>query len=67
MQAPRWEYYSLHLDVGGLINPKVDTDEVAQRLNELGNVGWELVSTSDLNAGQGKTRGLLAIFKRPAN
>jgi hypothetical protein len=71
-QRPRdmgWEYTTIQLDfqqgkffsVGGLIDANLFSTE----LNRLGWDGWELVSTFDTNMGQGATRFVVAVLKRP--
>jgi hypothetical protein len=67
MQAPRWEYQTIKLDVAGFLRPKIEPASLTQQLNELGDLGWELVGMADLNAGEGRTTGLVAVFKRPRN
>ncbi|HYR10253.1 MAG TPA: DUF4177 domain-containing protein [Longimicrobium sp.] len=46
--------------------PRVDPAEISGNLNHRGGEGWELVSMIDVNAGQGGTCDLVAVFKRPA-
>ncbi len=59
----RFEYMTL--DIGaGLWGTTIDTQEVTNKLNELGREGWELVSTGDLNWAQGAIKGLIMILKR---
>jgi hypothetical protein len=61
----KWEYRTLKFGTttswsGG----KFDTDMFNQKLNELGEEDWELVSIFDTNYGQGATRDVVAVFKR---
>ena len=64
-----WEYTTIQLDfqqgkffsVGGLFDAHLFSNE----LNRLGWDGWELVSTFDTNMGQGATRFVIAVLKRP--
>jgi hypothetical protein len=62
----RWEYTTLVLGAagfftgGGQIDPQVLTD----RLNDLGDDGWELVSVFDTNRASGETRIVVAVLKR---
>jgi len=46
--------------MGGNLN----TDTFNQKLNDLGEEGWELVSIFDTNHSQGATRDVVAVFKR---
>jgi hypothetical protein len=62
----KWEYKTLMFPatgffVGGKIDPQLMTD----RLNQLGGQRWELVSIFDTNYGQGATRDVFAVLKRP--
>ncbi|HEU0012652.1 MAG TPA: DUF4177 domain-containing protein [Longimicrobium sp.] len=62
-----WEYRTLKMDVDRyLLGPTIDVRDVSRHLNHLGGEGWELVSMIDVNAGEGRTCDLAAIFKRPA-
>lgn len=66
-QATRWQYATLKIDVDRyFLGPQVDVAEVSQHLNDYGEDGWELVSMIDVNAGEGRTCDLVAVFKRPA-
>ncbi|HEY0020971.1 MAG TPA: DUF4177 domain-containing protein [Longimicrobium sp.] len=62
-----WEYQTLKVEPGGWLGGKVDIDELRDRLNALGREGWELVSALDTAYGQGQggTREIIAILKRP--
>jgi hypothetical protein len=65
--ATRWQYTMLTVDVYRFARgPRVDPAEISGSLNQLGGEGWELVSMIDVNAGQGGTCDLVAVFKRPA-
>ena len=53
-------------DVSGwLIGGKLDGQKFNDRLNQLGEEGWELVSVCDTNVIQGGTRDVVAVLKRP--
>ncbi len=45
----------------------IDTDRLAQELNELGRDGWELVTGFDSHAVSRGTREAVLLFKRPAS
>jgi hypothetical protein len=64
MPQDRWEYRSVRFDVGGWIGPKLDLAELDATLNAIGSEGWELVNALDLSQSDGKSRALLALFKR---
>ena len=40
------------------------TEKVDEELNQLGSLGWELVSAFDTNWGHGASAELVLIFKR---
>ncbi len=65
-ESQRWQYRTLMFQAegwfaGGKLNGQVFND----RLNELGEHGWELVSVFDTNMFQGQTRDVIAVLKRP--
>ena len=66
MSNTRWEYMTVVLQAhgfftgGGQIDPQALTD----RLNTLGEEGWELVSMFDTNRASGETRVVVAVLKR---
>lgn len=63
----RWEYVTLKIDVDRFIRgPAIDAADISRHLNRFGGEGWELVSMIDVNAGEGRTCDLVAVFKRPA-
>lgn len=61
----KWDYMTLVLPSGFLLGGKIDAQKVTDRLNELGNERWELVSVFDTNMIEGKTRDVYAMLKRP--
>ena len=62
----QWEYMTLVFAATGFIlGGKLDGKKLNDRLNELGEEGWELVSVFDTNMLEGKTRDVYAILKRP--
>lgn len=61
-----WEYRTLKMDVDRYVSgPHIDVHHVSRNLNHMGGEGWELVSMIDVNAGEGRTCDLVAVFKRP--
>lgn len=52
------------VDVGGWMDPTVDHAALDAELNRHGEAGWELVSALDVT-DSGKSRGIVALFKRP--
>ena len=63
--AMKWEYRTLKLHAQQGWGGEFDEQAFDRMLNELGEQGWELVSTLDTNLGGGGTRYLVAVFKRP--
>lgn len=51
------------LSGGGLVNFQALSD----KLNELGQEGWEVISGTDINRHYGDTRNVMIILKRPLN
>lgn len=61
----RWEYKTIKIDAKGTFaGGKVDENALDQLMNRLGEQGWELVSALDTSMEGGKSRHVLAIFKR---
>lgn len=66
MPSTRWEYMTLDVGVSGFwLGPTLDGDALTAKLNELGRRGWEAVGLTSMDAGQGSTRNLIVILKRP--
>ena len=66
-RATRWHYATLKIDVDRFLRgPHIDVEQVSRHLDRFGGEGWELVSMIDVNAGEGRTCDLVAVFKRPA-
>ena len=64
----KWEYMTLMLPATGLVlGGKIDAQKLTDRLNQLGNERWELVSVFDTNMLEGKTRDVFAVLKRPVD
>ena len=63
--ATHWEYKSVALAAHGFLGGKLDLAAFESLLNSMGRDGWELVNAFDTNYGQGATRDVIAVFKRP--
>jgi hypothetical protein len=62
----KWEYMTLVFAATGVfLGGKLNGKQLTDRLNELGEQGWELVSIFDTNMADGQTRDVFAILKRP--
>ena len=62
----QWEYKTIKLSTTGFLGGVLDMQAFDRMLNDLGDDGWELVSSFDTNQSGGVTRDVIAIFKRPA-
>lgn len=60
----KYEYHTYVYNTGGFQGGKVDAYELETEINQLGNLGWELVSSVSTNQGDGYTRSIVCIFKR---
>lgn len=63
----QWEYKSIKFEPRGFFGGIFDVKEFEQAANQYGREGWELVSCFDTNYGQGGSRDIVAVFKRPLN
>lgn len=63
----KFEYKVVVYDTKGLLGGIVETDQLENQLNHLGNDGWELVSCSSTNQSYGSSRSIVCIFKRKKN
>ncbi|HEY0021324.1 MAG TPA: DUF4177 domain-containing protein [Longimicrobium sp.] len=61
-----WEYQTFKLQPGGYTGGEVDKEELDALLRREGRAGWELASTFVTHNGEGLTREVVLIFKRPA-
>jgi hypothetical protein len=57
-----WEYKTIQVKTG-FFGELGDIDDFDSKLNELGQLGWELVTSTSLT----QSGRILAIFKRPLN
>ncbi|GGH27378.1 DUF4177 domain-containing protein [Paenibacillus segetis] len=60
-----WEYKTIKLKTGGFMGGKLDEMEFESELNRYGQDGWEVVSCFDTSYGQGTSREVIVVFKRP--
>ena len=62
----KWEYRTVMFEASGwFLGGKLDGGQFNERLNQLGEEGWELVTAFDTNSAQGATRDVVAVLKRP--
>lgn len=60
----KWEYLSMKVNTEGSYGGVLDTESFDSKLNKYGEQGWELVSCITTNAAYGKSREVIAVFKR---
>jgi hypothetical protein len=64
----RWEYKVLKPEVSGQLGwwggGRVNAEAIAEELNRLGSLGWELVSSLDTSNTTGRTVEVILLFKR---
>lgn len=62
-----FEYKVLDIPAKGFFGGKINYQQLADKLNELGAQGWELITSTDTNMWEGASRGIILILKRPLN
>ncbi len=60
----RFEYRVLELKAGGWSGGKIDNQTLTNKLNELGGLGWEVVSAFQTDVYGGGTRNATILLKR---
>jgi hypothetical protein len=60
-----WEYEVVKIPVSGLFKPDVKASALDRALDQLGSVGWELVSALGVQTGNGATIEIVLMLKRP--
>ncbi|NDU94146.1 DUF4177 domain-containing protein [Spirosoma terrae] len=62
----KFEYNVLEVPTNGFWSGggKIDAQQLMEKLNELGQQGWELTSSVDLNMAQGQSRSVIIMLKR---
>jgi len=66
VDGSRWEYIIATPRMKGWVNKGV-SDEVVEKINDLGSEGWELISSSPVSTSKGGTDFLTLFFKRKIN
>lgn len=62
----KWEYTTVIFESTGLfVSNKLDGEKFNNRLNRLGEEGWELASVFDVDVTGGSTQEVVAVLKRP--
>ena len=62
-----FEYKVVVYDTKGVFGGKVESNQLENNLNLLGNDGWELVSCTSTNQSYGSSKSIVCIFKRKKN
>jgi hypothetical protein len=60
----KYEYKVLDVLAKGFFGGKVDFQALSDKLNELGEEGWEVVAMEDTNMYEGASRSIVIILKR---
>ena len=63
----KFEYKVVLYDTKGFFGGKVESNQIENHFNFLGNDGWELVSCTSTNQDYGATQSIVCIFKRKKN
>jgi hypothetical protein len=63
----KWEYKTIKVDPKGLADGALDTGNFNMVINQLGSVGWELVSCFTTSQSQLNTKEVVTVFKRKIN
>ena len=64
VKMKKWEYLIVTAKTSSVFTVKIDFESLQQEISQLGEEGWELVSTSDRNQN-GNTKDIALYFKRP--
>ncbi len=60
----KYEYRVVTFDTKGFWGGDVETLQIQDQLNLLGNDGWEMVSCTSTNQSYGATKSIVCVFKR---
>lgn len=60
----KWEYKTIKMATTGFMGGILDTAELNDKLNTLGEDGWEVTSSLVTNQGNGYSREVVVILKR---
>ena len=66
----KWEYISININTGGIYAKNLNEKKTIEKLNELGNDGWELVDVIPITSAgffsnKTQTNAFVFILKRP--
>lgn len=60
----QWEYFSVKMETSGWLGGIFDHKKFTEQANDLGELGWEMISAFDTNQSGGESREVIIIFKR---
>lgn len=60
----KFEYKVVVYDTKGFWGGKVEVLQIENQLNQLGNEGWEMVSSTSTNQSYGASKSIVCMFKR---
>ena len=60
----KFEYKVVTYDTKGFWGGNVETYQIEDQLNMIGNDGWEMVSCTSTNQSYGASKSIVCIFKR---
>ena len=60
----KFEYKGVAYDTKGFWGGGVETQQIEDQLNLIGNDGWEMVSCTSTNQSYGASKSIVCIFKR---
>ena len=60
----KFEYKVVTFETKGFWGGNVEVSKVETRLDQLGNDGWEMVSSTSTNQSYGASKSIVCIFKR---
>lgn len=60
----KWEYKTIKMSTTGFMGGILDSSELNEKLNSLGEEGWEVTTGLVTNQGNGYSREVVVILKR---
>ena len=63
----KFEYKVVTFDTKGFWGGTVETRQIEEQLNRLGDDGWEMVSCTSTNQSYGASKSIVCIFKGEKN
>lgn len=60
----KWEYKTVKVPTTGFMGGTLDCAELSEKLNFLGEEGWEVITSLVTNQGNGYSKEVVVILKR---